>query len=365
MSSLTEGDVLNALRPIEDPDFGRSIVDLDFVKNLQIEGQRVSFSIELTTPACPVKEKFKEAAHSAVLALDGVSEVDVTMTAHTRGSKHEGKPDGLARVHNVIAVASGKGGVGKSTVAVNLALALAETGAQVGLLDCDIYGPSIPLMLGVAGQPRVTPDKKIEPLESCGIVVMSIGFLVGENSPVIWRGPMVHGVIRQFLGEVSWGELDYLVIDLPPGTGDAVLTVTQTAPLAGAVIVTTPQEVALIDARKGLQMFQTVQVPVLGIVENMSYFVCDGCGKRHVIFGEGGAARAASELDTELLVQVPLQPDVVSAGDEGKPTLLARPDSPVAAAMRELAGLIARKLSVLNSEAPAVLGANIEWVDSP
>lgn len=365
MRTLTEGDVLNALRPIEDPDFKRSIVDLGFVKNLRIDGGRVSFSIELTTPACPVKDQFREAAREAVNALPGVSEVQVDMTAQTRGTRHEGKPEGLEHVHNVVAVASGKGGVGKSTVAVNLALALAESGGKVGLLDCDIYGPSIPLMLGISGQPRVTPEKKILPLESYGLSLMSIGFLAGENAPVIWRGPMVHGVIRQFLADVRWGELDYLVLDLPPGTGDAALTITQTAPLAGAVIVTTPQEVSLIDARKGLRMFQRVNVPVLGIVENMSYFECDGCGKRHAIFGEGGAERAAGELDTEVLVHIPLDPEVVTAGDSGKPTLLARPDSGAAAAFRELAGLVARKLSLLNADAPPLLGGNIEWVNTP
>ncbi len=365
MSIVTEAEVLNALRPIEDPDFKRSIVDLGFVKNLEIDGPSVSFSIELTTPACPIKEQFQETARAAVLALDGVSAVSVHMTAQTRGTSHQGKPEGLEHVRNVIAVASGKGGVGKSTVAVNLALALAESGAAVGLLDCDIYGPSIPIMLGISGQPRITPDKKIMPLESCGLQLMSIGFLAGEDAPVIWRGPMVHGIIRQFLGDVRWGELDYLVLDLPPGTGDAALTLTQSAPLAGAVIVTTPQEVSLIAARTGLQMFQRVNVPVLGIVENMSYFVCDGCDKRHALFGQGGAKRTARELGTELLVQIPLEPAVVAAGDSGKPTLIAAPDSGVAAAIRELVGLVARKLSLLNSDAPPVLDTNIQWVNTP
>ena len=365
MSSVTEVEVLDALRPIEDPDFKRSIVDLGFVKNIEIDGSRVSFSIELTTPACPVKEKFEGAARAAVSALDGVDEVSVDMTAQTRGTSHKGKPEGLEHVQNVVAVASGKGGVGKSTVSTNLALALAAEGAKVGLLDCDIYGPSIPLMLGIHGRPEVTQDKKIIPLESFGLQLMSIGFLAGDDGPVIWRGPMVHGVIRQFLADVRWGELDYLVLDLPPGTGDAALTITQTAPLAGAVIVTTPQEVALIDARKGLQMFQRVNVPVLGIVENMSYFVCDGCNARHAIFGEGGGARTARELGTELLVQIPLEPQVVEAGDAGKPTLISQPDSGTAAAIRELAGLVARKLSILNTEAPPVLDSNIQWVNTP
>ena len=366
MSSLSERDVLDALRPIQDPDFKRSIVDLGFVKNVKLDGGRVSFAIELTTPACPVKEKFQEDARAAVAKLPGVESVDVTMTAQTRGSSSQAtRPEGLEDVKNVIAVASGKGGVGKSTVAANLALALAETGAKVGLLDCDVYGPSVPLMFGISGRPQVTPDKKIVPLQSHGLRLMSIGFRAGENAPVIWRGPMVHGVIRQFLSDVKWGALDYLVLDLPPGTGDAALTICQTAPLAGAVIVTTPQEMALIDARKGLQMFRRVNVPVLGIVENMSWFVCDGCDKRHALFGSGGAERAARELETDVIARLPLQPDVVDAGDSGKPTLVSSPQSPAAREFRALAGVVARKLALLATDAPPVLGTNIEWVNTP
>ena len=296
MAAPTEAQILEALRPIEDPDFHKSIVELGFVKNVEIDGGRVAFTIELTTPACPVKDQFKAAAERAVSALGGVTEVEVEMTSNTRGSRHAEKPPGLEKVQNVIAVASGKGGVGKSTVAVNLALALQDLGAKVGLLDCDIYGPSIPLMLNVTGPPEVTPERKMLPKQAYGLELMSIGFLAGDDAPVIWRGPMVHGVIRQFLGDVLWGPLDYLVLDLPPGTGDAALTLTQAAPLSGAVIVTTPQEVALIDARKGLKMFQRVNVPVLGIVENMSYFTCSNCDTQHSIFGVGGAERAAKEL---------------------------------------------------------------------
>jgi len=365
MAPPAEHEILEALRPIQDPDFKRSIVDLGFVKNIRIDGGRVSFAIELTTPACPVKERFQEDARAAVARLPGVSDVSVTMTSQTRGSTNTARPEGLENVKNVIAVASGKGGVGKSTVAVNLACALAETGAKVGLLDCDIYGPSIPLMLGISGRPQVTGDKKIVPLQSHGLRLMSIGFLAGENAPVIWRGPMVHGVIKQFLSDVKWGELDYLVLDLPPGTGDAALTICQTAPLAGAVIVTTPQEMSLIDARKGLQMFRRVNVPVLGIVENMSYFICDGCSKRHTLFGEGGAERAAKELDTEVIGRLPLQPDVVQAGDSGKPTVISSPASPAALEFRAIAGLVARRLALLAAEAPPVLGGNIEWVNTP
>jgi ATP-binding protein involved in chromosome partitioning len=366
MIQISETDVLNALRPIQDPDFDRSIVDLGFVKDLKIaDGGRVSFKIELTTPACPVKDQFQTAARDAVAALPGVTAVEVEMTANTRGARRPAKQDILPEVKNIVAVASGKGGVGKSTVAVNLALALAETGAEVGLLDADIYGPSIPLMLDVSGEPGITADRKIIPKESYGLHLMSIGFLTGDNAPVIWRGPMVHGVVQQFLSDVSWGELDYLIIDLPPGTGDAALTLCQTAPLSGAVIVTTPQEVALIDARKGLKMFERVNVPVLGIAENMSYFVCPDCDARHAVFGKGGGERAAAELGVPLLTQIPLQPDVVEAGDSGKPTVTARPESPAAEALRALAGEVARKLSRLNAEAPPILDATIEWVNRP
>ena len=368
MPRITEGDVLKALRPIQDPDFNRSIVDLGFVKNVEIDGGRVSFAIELTTPACPVKEQFEQAAERAVGELPGVEAVSVTMTANTRGSRPAGAAPGekdeiLKGVRNVVAVASGKGGVGKSTVATNLAVALAQTGAAVGLLDCDVYGPSVPLMMATHGEPRVTPERKILPKEGYGLRLMSIGFLAGDSGPVIWRGPMVHGIIRQFLCDVEWGELDYLVLDLPPGTGDAALTLTQTAPLSGAVIVTTPQEVALIDARKGLQMFQRVNVPVLGIVENMSWFVCPDCDGRHAIFGEGGGERAAEELGVPLLARVPLQPDVVQAGDSGKPTVLSAPDSAAGLALRELAGEVARKLSVLNAD-PAPLLHEITWAEA-
>jgi ATP-binding protein involved in chromosome partitioning len=366
MSAVTEADILNALRPIQDPDFNRSIVDLGFVKNIDIASDgRVSFKIELTTPACPVKEQFQSAAQNAVAALPGVSSVEVEMTANTRSAKRPTEQEVLPGVKNVIAVASGKGGVGKSTVSVNLALTLAQMGGEVGLLDADIYGPSIPLMLNVSGTPEVTADRKIVPRESYGLRLMSIGFLVGDDGPVIWRGPMVHGVVQQFLSDVLWGELDYLVIDLPPGTGDAALTLCQTAPLSGAVIVTTPQEVSLIDARKGLKMFERVNVPVLGIAENMSYFVCPSCDTRHHVFGSGGGERTAKELNVPLIAQIPLQPDVVDSGDTGKPTMIAQPDSPAAAAIRELASSVVRKLSLLHAEAPPVLGTNIEWVNSP
>ncbi|UCE85354.1 MAG: Mrp/NBP35 family ATP-binding protein [Deltaproteobacteria bacterium] len=362
---VTESAVLEALRPIVDPDFGKSIVELGFIKGIAIDGGRVSFQIELTTPACPVKAEFERQARERVAALPGVEEVHVEMTAHTRG--RAAAPPGageavLPGVKNVVAVASGKGGVGKSTVAVNLALALRETGAAVGVMDADVYGPSLPLLLGVHGQPR-SVGKRILPLEKHDLRLMSMGFFLTDDSPVIWRGPMVHGLIRQFLADVEWGELDYLVIDLPPGTGDAALTLTQQAPISGAVIVTTANDLSLVDARKGLRMFEKVNVPVLGIVENMSYFTPPELpDKKYYLFGRGGAKRAAEELGVDFLGEIPIDPRVVEGGDKGEPILIAAPDSPTAEALRRLAGDVARKLAVLAEAAPPVADANITWV---
>ncbi len=364
-SSPTPEQVLEALRPIVDPDFGRSIVDLGFVKQLEVEGGRVAFDIELTTPACPVKAEFERAARERVAALPGVTEVDVRMTANTRGrAAATGAPESevLPGVKNTLAVASGKGGVGKSTVAINLALALRETGARVGLLDTDVYGPSLPLLTGVTGKPRVH-DRRLHPHEALGLKLMSMGFLVDDGSPVIWRGPMVHGLVRQFLTDVEWGELDYLVVDMPPGTGDAALTLTQQAPLSGAVIVTTANDLSLIDARKGLSMFQRVKVPVLGIVENMSWFSPpDLPDRRYHIFGEGGGQRVANELGVDFLGELPIDPRVVEGGDKGRPILVHAPDSQVADAFRGLSGTVARKLAVLAEGLPPLADANITWV---
>ena len=366
---VSERDVLAALEPIVDPDFGRSIVELGFVKNLRIEGGRVAFDIELTTPACPVKAEFERTARERVAALPGVAEVSVRMTANTRGRAASPRPPGgepqpeiLPGVRNVLAVASGKGGVGKSTIAVNLALALRESGASVGLLDADVYGPSLPLLTGVAGRPA-TRDKRILPQQGYGLKLMSMGFFLTEDSPVIWRGPMVHGLIRQFLSDVEWGELDYLVVDLPPGTGDAALTLTQQAPLSGAVIVTTANDLSLIDARKGLAMFEKVSVPVLGIVENMSYFTPpDLPDRRYYLFGKGGGRRVAAELGVDFLGEVPIDPRVVEGGDIGRPILAYAPDSPPAEALREISGRIVRKLAVLAEGQPKLADSNITWV---
>ena len=364
-SSVTPAAVLDALRPIIDPDFGKSIVDLGFITNLKIEGGDVSFAIELTTPACPIKAEFEKAARERVLALDGVENVQVSMTSRTRGrtpAPEAVSTDVLPGVKNVVAVASGKGGVGKSTVALNLALALGATGARVGLMDADVYGPSIPLIAGIQGRPQAVGER-IQPLEKYGLKLMSMGFFITDDSPVIWRGPMVHGLIRQFITDVDWGELDYLIVDMPPGTGDAALTLTQQAPLSGAVIVTTANDLSLIDARKGLSMFETVQVPVVGIIENMSYFIPpDLPDRKYYIFGEGGGRRTTVELGVDFLGEIPIDPRIVEGGDTGKPIVLEAPDSLPAKVFKELAGTVARKLAVLAEAAPPIAGADIPRV---
>lgn len=346
MPAVTEAQVLGALATVRDPDLHRDIVSLGFVKDLQIDGAHVRFTIELTTPACPVRDQMKRAAQEVVLQLPGVTDVQIEMTAQVRSGRAMPGKEAVPGVRNVIAVASGKGGVGKSTVAVNLALALDATGARVGLLDADVTGPNVPLMMGARGEPR-GQDGKIVPLESYGIKIISIAFFVPEDQPVIWRGPMVHGAIQQFFRDVLWGELDYLIIDLPPGTGDASLTVAQAVPLAGVVIVTTPQDVALLDVAKSLQMFRKLEVPILGVVENMSYFACPHCGERTDIFGHGGAERFSARYEVPFLGRIPLHPAIREGGDEGRPVVKVRPDSAEAEGFREVAGQVAARASTL------------------
>lgn len=351
--AVTESQVLAALHPIIDPDFRKSIVDLGFVKNIAISGSDVAFAIELTTPACPIKAEFEQEARTRVGALEGVGNVSVSMTSQARptpGSVETAREDVLPGVFRTIAVASGKGGVGKSTTAINLALALQKAGGRVGVMDCDVYGPSLPLLTGTHDRPS-TEGKKIIPLEGLGLKLMSIGYFTDDNSPVIWRGPMVHGLIKQFLTDVLWGELDYLILDMPPGTGDAALTLTQNAPLSGAVIVTTANDLSLIDARKSLEMFRTVDVPVLGILENMSFFTPpDLPDRKYYIFGEGGGRRVAEELGVDFLGEIPIDPRVVEEGDLGRPILLSHPDSPVAQAFESVAAQVTRKLARIEGE---------------
>ena len=349
-ATLTQENVLNALRVVQDPDLNKDIVALGFVKNLQIDGGDVRFTIELTTPACPVKDKLKAEAEAAVMALDGVGRVLVEMTAQVAQSQpaYEGRP-AIPGVRNVIAVSSGKGGVGKSTVSVNLACALSKSGAKTAILDADLYGPNIPIMMGVSGEP-MTQGKKIIPFERHGIQVMSIGLLVPDDQPVIWRGPMLHSAIKQFLFDVAWGELDYLIVDLPPGTGDAQLSLAQQAHIMGAVVVTTPQNVSVHDVRKAIRMFDQVKVPVLGVVENMSYFTPPGSDERFPIFGEGGGEAIEREFKLPLLGQLPIDMAVREGGDTGSPVVISQPDSAIAQAMMEVAGRVAARVSTANAK---------------
>ncbi|MEM0980700.1 MAG: Mrp/NBP35 family ATP-binding protein [Cyanobacteria bacterium P01_H01_bin.58] len=349
--TLDVASVLTVLRPVQDPELQKSLVELNMIRNVAIEGGAVSFTLVLTTPACPLREFIVEDCEKAVRQLPGVTSVDVAVTAETPQQTSLPNRQGISGVKNIIAVSSGKGGVGKSTVAVNIAVALAQTGAKVGLIDADIYGPNAPLMLGlteasVKVQQGATGEV-LEPAFNHGIKMVSMGFLIDRDQPVIWRGPMLNGVIRQFLYQVEWGDLDYMIIDLPPGTGDAQLTLAQAVPMAGAVIVTTPQTVALSDARRGLRMFQQLQVPVLGIVENMSYFVPpDMPDKRYDIFGSGGGANTAKELNVPLIGSVPLEMYVREGGDRGLPIVVEHPESPSAKALVAIAKSVAAKVSV-------------------
>ncbi|MCA3007235.1 MAG: Mrp/NBP35 family ATP-binding protein [Phycisphaerales bacterium] len=349
-ASPTEAAVLDALRAVQDPDLHQDIVTLGFVKDLRVCGDQVAFQIELTTPACPVKDLMKGQAERAVKALPGVAGVAIEMTARVTASRPVlGNKGVIPGVKNVVAVSSGKGGVGKSTVAVNLACALRQTGARVGILDADVYGPNVPLMLGVSGQPAVV-DKKIVPFERHGLQVMSMALLIAEDQPVIWRGPMLHSAVRQFLFDVAWHDLDYLVVDLPPGTGDAQLSLSQQAHLMGAVIVTTPQDVSVLDVKKAIRMFQTVNVPILGVVENMAWFSPPGSSERYHLFGQGGGAKIEREFGVPLLGQIPIEIAVREGGDGGNPIVVAAPASASAKAMTEIAGKVAQRISILNAE---------------
>jgi ATP-binding protein involved in chromosome partitioning len=343
--SVTQEQVLGALRAVQDPDLHKDIVTLGFVKEVQIAGGEVDFTIELTTPACPVKDQLKTEAEQRVLALPGVSAARAKMTADVRARGGFGRQQ-IPGIRNIVAVGAGKGGVGKSTTAVNLALALLRRGARVGLMDADVYGPNIPQMLGVEGQPEVSDDKRMIPPVGHGLKVMSMGMLVPPDQPVIWRGPMLHGAVQQFMRDVEWGELDYLVVDLPPGTGDVSLSMSQSVPVAGAVVVTTPQGVSVSDVRKAVAMFRQLNIPVLGVVENMSYFVCGHCQERTDIFGHGGGARMAQDLGIPLLGEVPIDTRVRSGGDEDQPIMAAVPDAPAAQAFMDVAGKVASQISI-------------------
>src|SRR5438132_1560775 len=316
--SVSEEQALNALRSVHEPDLRRDLVSLNMIKDLKIDDGTVSFNILLTTPACPFKSKMEQDARQAVLRLPGVKQVNVAMPVATSADQRI-RGQLKIPVKNTVAVASGKGGVGKSTVTVNLAIALAQEGAKVGLMDADVYGPNDHIMLGASKQPLYSQDGKIQPISAHGIKLMSMGFLVEPEQALVWRGPMLHSVVRQFLNDVNWGELDYLLIDLPPGTGDVQLCLAQSVPLTGAVMVTTPQDVALADVRKGVSAFEKLEVPILGVIENMSYFICPHCGERTEIFSYGGGRKAADEWGIPFLGEIPLNPDIRVGGDTGTP----------------------------------------------
>lgn len=343
--NITKEQVLEALRKVQDPDLHKDIVSLNFVKDLTVCGGTAKFTIELTTPACPVKDLLKQQAHDVVKAIPGMEEVNITMTANVQGRVGP-NPVALSKgLKNIIAVSSGKGGVGKSTVATNLAVALAETGAKVGLLDCDLYGPDIPRMLGIERKPDVHVGK-IKPIERHGVKSMSIGYLIDPDQPVIWRGPMLHKAIEQFIGDVTWDDLDYLLVDMPPGTGDVQLSLSQLVPLAGAVIVTTPQQVAVDDVRKAIAMFRQVHVEILGVVENMAGFVCAHCHQTTDIFGAGGAETLSKKFSIPILGRIPLDPTIRVGGDSGEPIVKSHPNSPTAQSFRQVAGQLAAQLSI-------------------
>jgi ATP-binding protein involved in chromosome partitioning len=342
----TEKDVLNALSRVKEPELGRDLVSLGMVKDIAIDGSAVSFTIVLTTPACPLTDVMEKQAKDAVKQLKGVTKVNLKWESHVPSDERIMGRMNLP-LRNTIAISSGKGGVGKSTVAANLAVALARMGASVGLLDADVYGPNIPMMLGVDHIPAPR-DNKLTPALAFGVRIMSMGFLVPPDQPVIWRGPMIHSAIRQFFTDVDWGELDYMIIDLPPGTGDAQLTLAQSVPLTGAIIVTTPQDVALGDAVKGLSMFRTLEVPIIGIVENMGAFICPNCGHATDIFGAGGGARMAQRLGVPFLGSVPIDPRVRVGGDTGKPIVVIDPEGPAGKALYQISRDVAARVSVIN-----------------
>ena len=343
---VSEREVIEALSKVKDPELGRDVVSLHMVEGINVDGDAVTFTLNLTTPACPLRTRLEESARSAVASIPGVKHVEMKTGSQVFATRDYASEEMLRGVKNVVAVASGKGGVGKSTISVNLAAALAASGAKVGILDADVYGPNIPLMMGVKDKPKVEDDKVVPPV-AFGVKVASLGFFYDEETPVIWRGPLVAGAVRQLLTQVAWGELDYLIVDLPPGTGDASLTLAQTVPLGGVVIVTTPQEAALSIAAKALAMFKRLNVPILGIVENMSYFVCPHCGEKTPIFSVGGGRKIAGERNVDFLGEIPLAVAIREQSDKGEPIVAASPESPEALVYKELAFRVAGMVSIV------------------
>ena len=345
--SVTESQVQSALKQVVDPNTGKDLLSSKSARNIQISGNDVSLDIVLGYPAKSVMAEIQALAEAALKTIPGVGDITINIGSRIVAHSVQRGVGLISGVKNIIAVASGKGGVGKSTTAVNLALALAAEGATVGILDADIYGPSQPQMLGISGRPESTDGKSIEPLQSHGIQAMSIGFLVDVDTPMVWRGPMVTGALEQLLRDTRWKDLDYLVIDLPPGTGDIQLTLSQKVPVTGAIIVTTPQDIALLDARKGLKMFEKVGIPILGIVENMSTHICSNCGHEEHIFGAGGGAAMCKDYNVDLLGSLPLDIRIREQADGGKPTVIAEPDSQISETYRQIARATAIKIANL------------------
>jgi ATP-binding protein involved in chromosome partitioning len=351
---VEQATVLEALKVVRDPDLNRDIVSLGFIKELTIVDGRVAFTIELTTPACPVKDQMRDQARAAVMQVPGVSAVDVQLGARVReAASADGGRQSIPGVKNVIAVGAGKGGVGKTTVAVNLAIALAKCGSKVGIIDGDIYGPNVPIMLGLKTQ-LVTDGQKIVPAEKYGLQVISMGFLTGDDAPIIWRGPMLHGALQQFFREVRWSELDYLVVDMPPGTGDVALSLSQTVPVAGAIVVTTPQVVSLADSRRAIAMYRKLNIPTLGIIENMSYFVCPSCQHEADIFGHGGGERMAAELGIPFVGRIPIYQPIREGSDVGVPLMISEPECPAARAFMAAAERTAAQVSIASYSRPTI-----------
>ena len=351
---VDQARVLDALKIVRDPDLNRDIVSLGFVKDLRIDEGQVSFTIELTTPACPVKDQMREQARAAVSQVPGVASVDVQMSARVREAVGaDGTRQSLPGVKNIIAVGAGKGGVGKTTVAVNLAIALAKCGSSVGIIDGDIYGPNVPIMLGMKTQ-LTTDGQKIVPAEKFGLQVISMGFLTGDDAPIIWRGPMLHGALQQFFREVRWANLDYLVVDLPPGTGDVALSLSQTVPVAGAIVVTTPQQVSLADTRRAIGMFKKLNIPPLGVVENMSYFACPNCSHEADIFGHGGGERLAADFNVPFIGRIPIYQPIREGSDVGVPLMISEPESPAARAFMAAAERTAAQVSIASYNRPTI-----------
>lgn len=344
MPELTRDDVLQALLPVQDPELHQSIVSLGMVKEVEVQGAKLWMRLELTTPACPLKDELRQSIQAALDTIGLTDPVEIQWDAQVPSARMEGESVAPG-VKNVIAIASGKGGVGKSSVAVNLAASLAQLGARVALMDVDIYGPSIPLMTGLQGRKPDLVEGRIQPLEGHGMKLMSMGFLVPPGQAVVWRGPMLHKAIKQFFEDVEWGEVDYMLLDLPPGTGDVQLSLSQIFPLTGAVLVTTPQEVALIDVVKGANMFDRVNVPILGVIENMSYFVAPDTGKEYEIFSRGGGRRVAEGHGWPFLGEIPIDPAIREGGDEGTPAVITHPDSATAQCFRKAAMSLAGRVS--------------------